>query len=213
MALNYPSSPRRRPRAIPVGTGTEAKASPVVVPLFFTQLPNNYTPGIPEFLPGMLSARRRGHDVYLIQRGTPGGTAKERQTIGYLTGYERIDAYRLTYLFLMPCFRRQGVGKAILQRVQSSRGFISCTVPERNLGAQQLLKAVGFRCLKVIKDPKNREADSWYFFQWENPLTVELDITPPNFDLLPDPDDAELFEAEVVSEGAPEGDANDDDAS
>jgi len=164
-----------------------------------TRLPNNYTPHIPEFFPGMIAARNRGQEIYLIQRPDP-EDPKHRQTIGYMTGYERIDAYRITYLYIVPCFRRQGFGAAALRKVQENQGFVSCTVPERNLAAQLLLKQTGFRCLKTIFDPKLPEdADGWYFFQWENPITRQLDITPPNFDLLPEA-------GEVVSDNLPDVD-------
>lgn len=83
--------------------------------------------------------------------------------------YELFQARLVILRFCVhPGYRRQGVGRAMIERLvdklgQQRRKEISVLVPECNLPAQSFLRAMGFRCERIVR---NEHADDDYEFRF-----------------------------------------------
>jgi len=76
-----------------------------------------------------------------------------------------------------PSLRRQGIGRALLEWIQSQRRDIIADVSERNLIAQLFLRSCGFRAMRVIRDFYRDGADAYQFEFHRGGATARTPIT------------------------------------
>ena len=92
----------------------------------------------------VLSKRLRSSYVGLLVRGY------DDQTIGYvLLDLRQGSSIKVKRIVVDEKWRRQGVGKILLDNVLKSNCKYSMNVPEENLDIQLFLKSFGFKCTAI----------------------------------------------------------------
>lgn len=87
--------------------------------------------------------------------------------VGFAVTHSDAQEIFLERLGVDPDFRREGVGRALVERlikrlVRGPQSRLSLTVRERNLGAQLFYRSIGFRAVKVRRDYYLRPVEDAY---------------------------------------------------
>jgi ribosomal protein S18 acetylase RimI-like enzyme len=94
---------------------------------------------------------------------------------GCVAGYMHMTAHEsgweLRSVAVDSHFRRLGVGRAMVEyaktrKLSQRRSHLFCTVREENLQAQLFCRAVGLRCMTIIKHYYNDSDNPAYFFRY-----------------------------------------------
>jgi len=121
-------------------------------------------PNIPEFLPGMVLARKKGFDIWisLIEE------FERDKVVAFFCLEERNTPrhwdWSIRYLYVLPRYRRGGVASSILKVLKKELRTLSAAIPEDNLSAQLLFKSEGFYCTRSVYSKVEKK--SWYVFTY-----------------------------------------------